>query len=188
MNYLIAKFKNSTKELSTLQGLTICGMLLALRVVLGYFSNISLSITPNAKVGFSFLPIALAGVLTGPVGAMIVGGLGDLISYFLMPMGGYFFGWTLNGILVGLLYGLLLYDYEKHFLLRIIIAEVLIGLLVEIPLGSLWLLIQFDKAFWVMAGTRGIKTLIAIPIETILILFFGSLLRKIPYLKPKSHK
>ncbi|MBQ4105615.1 MAG: folate family ECF transporter S component [Clostridia bacterium] len=182
MNNLVAKFTNSAKELGRVRSLTICAMMLALRVVLGYFSNISLSITPNAKVGFAFLPIALAAMLCGPVAGMIVGGLGDVISFILMPMGGYFFGWTLNGILVGMLYGLFLYKTDSRFLLKLILCEVFISFGVEVPLGSLWLLIQFDKAFWVMAGTRALKCLIAIPIETALVFAFSKLLKRIPKL------
>lgn len=182
MNNLIAKFKSSAKELKDVKSVTICAMLLALRVVLGYFSNLTLAVTPNAKVGFTFLPIALAAMLTGPVCGMIIGGLGDILSFIVMPMGGYFFGWTLNGILVGMLYGIFLYKNDKRLLLNLILCEILIAFLVEVPLGSLWLYIQFDKAFWVMAGTRAIKSLIAIPIETVLIFLFTKVIRRIPKL------
>ena len=84
MNILNAKvFRDSSKELTKLQSLTICAMMLALRVVLGYFSNITLAITPDIKIGFNFLPIAITGILCGPVPAMIVGGLGDLLSFLI---------------------------------------------------------------------------------------------------------
>ncbi|MBE6733729.1 MAG: folate family ECF transporter S component [Ruminococcaceae bacterium] len=178
-NSLVAKFRSSAQELSNVKGISLCAMLLALRVVVGYFANFSLAITPNAKVGFAFLPIAITGMLFGPVGAMIVGGLGDVLSFLLVPMGGYFFGWTLNGILVGLLYGLFLYKADSKILLRLIICEIIINFGVEVPLGSLWLYIQFDKAFWVMAGTRAIKCLIALPIETVLVFFFKNVLKRV---------
>lgn len=178
MNCLIAKFKDSAKELSSVKSVALCAMLLALRVVVGYFANFSLAITPNAKVGFSFLPIAITAMLFGPVCGMIVGGLGDIISFLLVPMGGYFFGWTLNGILVGMLYGLFLYKADGKMLLRLVICELLINFAVEVPLGSLWLMIQFQKAFWVMASTRAIKCLIAVPLETVLVYFFGKVVLK----------
>ncbi|MBQ8001381.1 MAG: folate family ECF transporter S component [Ruminococcus sp.] len=180
MNCLIAKFRDSAQELSSVKGVSLCAMLLALRVVVGYFANFSLAITPNAKVGFAFLPVAIASMLFGPVCGMIVGGLGDIISFLLAPMGGYFFGWTLNGILVGMLYGLFLYKTDSKILFKLIICEVLINFAVEVPLGSLWLMIQSGKAFWVMAGTRAIKCLISVPIETVLVYFFGKVvLRRI---------
>lgn len=184
MNILAAKFRDSSKELKKIQSVTICAMMLALRVVLGYFSNITLSITPDIKIGFNFLPVAIVAILCGPVCCMIVGALGDVLSFLIAPMGFYFPGWTVSGLLVGLLYGIFLYK-SKHLLLDIIVCEILIGLLIEIALGSLWLLIQYEKAFFIMAGVRGIKTLVAIPIEIIVIFFFAKVLRKVPKLKIK---
>ncbi len=182
MNILAAKFTSSAKELSKIQSLTICALMLAIRVVLGYFSNITLGITPDIKIGFNFLPIAITAILCGPVCAMIVGGLGDLLSFLIAPMGFYFPGWTISGLLVGLLYGMFLYK-SKCSLLSIIICEIVIGLFVEIALGSLWLLIQYEKAFLIMAGIRGIKTLVAVPIETAVVFFFAKVLRKVPRVK-----
>lgn len=178
MNSLVAKFRSSANELSNVRGVALCAMLLALRVVVGYFANFTLAITPNAKVGFAFLPVAIASMLFGPVCGMIVGGLGDVISFLLAPMGGYFFGWTLNGILMGMLYGLFLYKTDKKILLKLIICELLINFAIEVPLGSLWLYIQYNKAFWVMAGTRAVKCLIALPVETALVYFFEKVVLK----------
>ncbi|MBR3971887.1 MAG: folate family ECF transporter S component [Ruminococcus sp.] len=184
MNILIAKLRDSSKELTRIQSLTLCAMMLALRVVLGYFSNATLAITPDIKIGFNFLPVAITGILCGPVCAMIVGGFGDLLSFLIAPMGYYFPGWTISGILVGLLYGMFLYK-SKCSIVSIIICEVIIGIFIEIALGSLWLLIQYDKAFFVMAGVRGIKTLIATPIEIMVVFFFSKVLRKVPKLRLK---
>ncbi len=185
MNSFFAKFKDSASELGNIKSVSICAMMLALRVVVGYFANFTLAITPNAKVGFAFLPVALVSIICGPVCAMIVGGLGDILSFLIMPMGGYFFGWTLNGMLVGMLYGIFLYKNNCK-LINLIICEVVIGICVEILLGSLWLKIQFGNAFWVMTTTRGIKALISLPIEVLLIYFFTKLLKRIPFLSSKK--
>ena len=182
MNILTAKFSESSKQLKNVQGLSVCAMMLALRVVLGYFSNLTLAISPDIKVGFSFLPIAICAILCGPVAAMIVGGMGDILSFLLAPMGFYFPGWTISGILVGLLYGLFLYKADK-ILLRLIICEVIIAVFVEIALGSLWLMIQYQKGFIVMAGVRGIKTLVVTPIEIAVVYFFAKVLKKLPKFK-----
>lgn len=182
MNILAAKFKDSSKELKSIQGVTICAMMLAIRVVLGYFSNLTLAISPDIKIGFSFLPIAITAILCGPVGAMIVGGMGDILSFLIAPMGYYFPGWTISGLLVGLIYGLFLYKSDK-ILVKLIICEILIAVLVEIALGSLWLMIQYKKGFIVMAGIRGIKTLVVTPIEIVIVFFFAKVLKKMPKLK-----
>lgn len=182
MNILNAKFRSSSKSIQTIQGVCTCAMMLALRVVLGYFSNLTLAISPDIKVGFSFLPIAISAILCGPVAAMIVGGMGDLLSFLLAPMGFYFPGWTISGILVGLLYGLFLYKEDK-ILLKLIICEVLIAVFIEITLGSFWLMLQYQKGFIVMAGVRGLKTLIVTPIEIAVIYFFANVLKKMPKFK-----
>ncbi len=184
MNILIAKFRDSSRELSSVRSISICAMMLALRVVIGYFSNLTLAFSPDVKIGFAFLPVAIAAMLCGPVCGMIVGGLGDVLSFLIAPMGYYFPGWTVSGLLVGLLYGIFLYKAKK-LLPSIIICEVVIGLFIEVALGSLWLYIQFNKAFLLMAGMRGIKTLAALPIETVLVYFFSKVLSKIPLLKRK---
>lgn len=184
MNILIAKFKSSSKELKDIRSLCICAMMLSLRVVIGYFSNLTLAISPEIKLGFSFLPIAITAILCGPVAGMIVGGLGDILSFMIAPMGYYFPGWTVSGILVGLIYGIFLYK-AKNLLISTIVAEVIIGIFIEVALGSLWLLIQYQKAFLLMAGMRGLKTLVAIPFEIVLVLFFAKVLKRIPKLKIK---
>lgn len=173
------KFILSSRELSDIRKLAVCAMLLALRVVVGYFSNVLLGAFPDIKIGFNFLPIAIAAMLFGPVAGAVVGGLGDLLSFFLMPMGSYFPGWTINGILVGIIYGLFLYKNEKNLILKLIICEIITNFGVEVLLGSLWMLIQFEKAFLLMAGVRALKCLIAIPVETILIYFFTKVLKRI---------
>lgn len=173
------KFLKSAQILKKPQNIAICGMLLALRILLGYFSNLTLAITPDIKIGLTFLPIAIAGILCGPIAAGAIGALGDLICFLLAPMGAYFPGWTINGLMIGLLYGIFLFEC-KRFMPSLIICEIVSGLFVEIALGSLWLYIQYSRAFWITAGVRGIKTLVAIPIEIVVIIILEkTVLRKI---------
>lgn len=176
---LSEKFVKSAQILKKPQNLAVCGMLLALRILLGYFSNLTLAITPDIKIGLTFLPIAIAGILCGPVAAGAIGALGDLICFLLVPMGAYFPGWTISGLLIGLLYGIFLFE-SKRFIPSLVICELVSGVFVEIALGSLWLYIQYSKAFWVTAGIRGLKTLVAIPIEiAVIILFEKAIIRRL---------
>ena len=179
MSSISDKFVKSAQLLKKPQNLAVCGMLLALRILFGYFSNLTLAITPDIKIGLTFLPIAIAAMLCGPVAAGAIGALGDLICFLLVPMGAYFPGWTINGLLVGLLYGIFLFE-AKHFIPSLVACEIVSGLFVEIALGSLWLYIQFSKAFWITAGIRGVKTLVAIPIEiAVIILFEKTIIKQI---------
>ena len=79
-----------TKELITL------GLLTAVEVVLSRFCSIS---AWNIKIGFSFVPIAIGGILFGPLGGGLVGALGDFIGAVLFPIGPYFPGFTLTAFL-----------------------------------------------------------------------------------------
>ena len=163
-------------ELARPQSLAVAAMLLAVRVVLGYFSNLTLNITPSIKFSFSFLPIALCSALFGPSVGGIVGALGDIFSYILQPSGGaYFPGWTLNAMLGGIIYGLLLYKVQTtplKLLVRIIISKVIITIFVELLLGTFWLYVQFGMPYLVTLGGRAIKQLIFTPIEIAIIFAF----------------
>jgi len=182
MNVLADKFKSSAKELKKTQSLSICAMMLALRVVCGALENTGLGVMSFAKIPLNFLPVAIVAILFGPMCAMIINGLGDILSFIIVPMGYYFPGWTLNAVLIGLMYGIFIYR-SKHFVLNVIICEILIALLIEIPLGTLWLHLTYGKAFWITASARGIVTLISAPIETLVIIFVMNILKKTPSIK-----
>ena len=132
--------KESTLELKNVYSAAIIAMLLALRVVLGMFANATLPMFGNMiKISPAFLAIVLAGSMFGPVAAGLVGALGDVLSFLLMPAGGAFFpGFTISGLLTGLIYGFALY-HRKITIPRVIIAWVVNMLAVETFLAALWL-------------------------------------------------
>lgn len=173
------KFVTSVGEFPKVESLTIAGMLLAVRVVLGYFSNFSLTIIPTIKFTFSFLPISICSALLGPVMGIIVGGLGDILSFIINPQGAYFFGWTLNAMLTGLVYGLLLYK-NNITVIRTAISRVIIAFVIEVPLGTYWLIISgvSQKAYKVLFASRAIKQLAFIVFEVVLILIIGNVVIK----------
>lgn len=119
-------------------------MLLALRVVLGIFANPTLALFGNAvKISGAFLPIAVAGAMFGPIPALLVGALGDVISFLLAPTGTYFPGFTISGALTGLIYGFFLYK-NKITLPRVITAWTVNALTVETFLAAYWLFLLYS--------------------------------------------
>lgn len=119
-------------------------LLVALQVVLGKIVQINLV---SKEFNFGFLPVAVAGALLGPVPAAVVGALGDLIGSLLFPTGAYFPGFTLTGALVGLAYGLALYQKNASWV-RALIAAVS-GAVINLLLNSLWLSMLFgSKTYW----------------------------------------
>lgn len=164
------KIKSSILNLKNTKSLCITAMLLALRVILGSMFTI---ITPQAKIGFSFLPVFIASYLFGPISGALVGGLGDIVSYIINPTGGaYFPGFTINGILLGLLYGFFFYK-ESLSLKKVVFCELIYIIFIELLLSSLWLMILLDKGYFVLLASRIIKVCITCPIEIILIIIFG---------------
>ena len=135
---LIKKFKDSSAELSSVKALAVCAMMLALRVVLGMFSNFTLAIVPFVKIGFTFIPIVITAYLYGPVCAGIVGGAGDILSIILANPTAFSItpGITVCCIIEGVIYGLFLYRSEMK-LPTVIFAKVAVLLLCHLPLNTL---------------------------------------------------
>ncbi len=153
---IIQMFKKSSQNLSKIAPLCICSMMLALRIVLGMFTNFTLSFAPFVKIGFSFLPIVIVAYLYGPVCAAIVSGAGDILSivlsnptaFSIMP------GITLCYILEGLIFGVIL--YEKKELKRIILAFVMVLLLCRLPLNTLVLHLMMGIPYFELMLYRAI--------------------------------
>ncbi len=157
-------------------------MLLALRVVLGMFANATLPFFGNnVKLSGAFLPIAVTGVMFGPVPAAFVGALGDIISFILSPApGGYFPGFTISGAVTGLIYGFAFYK-NKVTLPRTITAWFVNMVLVETFLAAYWLYVlnAASAPYTFYLSARLISVAVKCIPEIILIFSVGKLAEKI---------
>ena len=88
----------------------------------------------------------------------------DLIGYIIRPTGPYFFGFTLDKALSGLLYGLFFYRRPIR-LWRAAAAKGLVSLLVNCILATYWLSILYGKSISVLLPARVIKNAAALPFE-----------------------
>ena len=138
MTAIFNKFVDSSKELSKVQTLAICAMMLALRVILGIFTNFTLAIMPFVKIGFSFIPIVIVAYLYGPVCAGIVSGAGDILSIFISNPTAFSMNpaLTLCYVWEGILYGLVLYKSDLS-LKYIIGAKAAALFLCALPLNTI---------------------------------------------------
>ena len=84
--------------------LTVIALLTALTVILNRFGSI---MTADIKIGSSFVPIMLCGMLFGPLWGGICGAAADFIGAVLFPFGTYFPGFTAVAFLSGTLFGLI---------------------------------------------------------------------------------
>ncbi len=146
---------------STTKRMVTLALLLALEIFLSRFLSIA---TPTLKIGFSFFPIAIAAMLYGPLYGGLVGGLGDFIGANLFAVGAYFPGFTVTGFLTGVVYGVFLHKQPKNPV-RVLCAALVVCLLLNLCLNTLWLQIYLGKAFWVLLPPRLVNSLVMVPIQ-----------------------
>lgn len=153
--------KHYKQKLSSLQ-ITLLGIMLGIRIILGFIP--SLKIEPYVQMGFGFIGAAFSGILFGPFYAMIVGIANDIISALLTGQS-FFFGYTLSAALGGLIYGWGLWR-KPITLKRLFIVVLIVTLLINLGLGSLWIKMMTGKAWAVFMGMRVIKNIISLFLNT----------------------
>ena len=158
----------------------ISALLLASAIVINRFLSINTSIL---SIGFTFVPLMLAGIILGWKYSLLIAALADLIGALLFPFGTYFVGYTISSALAGLVYGLLLYrkdgfKLDKKFMIRLLIAILIVTILINGGLNTLWIVITMKKAFLAILPTRVLKQLLMIPIMFLTITALSKLLTK----------
>lgn len=163
------RYAGGFNELKATHNLVLCGLMAALAVVLNYTTSIF--ITPNIRIGFSGLPNRVVEYLFGPYVGAIFGATLDILKYLLKPDGGaFFFGYTFNVMVAGVIYGSILYKKPVK-IWRIFLAELLVKAIVNCGLNTLWLAVMNGNAFMAILPARVMKNMIMLPIDT-MILFF----------------
>ena len=167
------------------QVLTLMAILIALQVVARF---LTLSIFPWLRISFTFLPIAAAAMLLGPLHGAVVGGLGDVVGFFAFPSGGsYFPGFTITNVAIGLIYGLLLHRAYKEFVFskkavwfRLMLCELLVTIACYLLLNTLWLSMLQGKAFIAIFPARLAKNIAQLPVNALLLMETGLLFKRLP--------
>ncbi len=181
MSKIKQQFIESTRQLKNPKVMTITAMFIAIGVVLGFVTNIQ--ITEFIRVGFSFLPNHFVSMMFGPVVGSVMGGITDLLKYIVRPTGPFFIGFTLNAIVEGIIVGLVLYKRPLTFK-RVLIANILIAVVVNILMTTCWLSILYSKGFFVILSTRIVKHLITVPIDSIVFYAIAKPLSNTKVIKP----
>ena len=151
-------FKFTTRTITTLALLT------AIEIVLSRFLSIS---AWNIKIGFSFVPVVVAALLFGPIGAGIVGALGDFVGAILFPIGAYFPGFTLTAFLTGCVFGLFL-QKEQNWP-RYIAAVGINQFVLSLFLNTLWISILYGSPYGPLLATRVIQSIILTTVQLVCI-------------------
>ena len=172
------------KKTVSAKSIVMLGLMVALNVVLG---RLSIQFTQEVRVSvFGFLPIALAGMLMGPLYGGLVGAAGDVLNFALFThvYGPYFPGYTVTALLSGLWYGFVLQG-KKCGWLRAIVCIVPVIVIGEMGLNSVWTYKMYPKTFWVKLPIRLLTNALECPIKIALLMGMSKLLDRFPksYLK-----
>ena len=176
MKSILSNITASAQELKKPTALVVTALMIALGVVIHSFATIPISTVLMFK--WAFLPMAVVGMLYGPIPAAICGGLIDLVSTLIMPKasGGFFIGITLCMAASGFLYGLFLYKTEK-ITLRVILSTIINFVLVTMLMTTAVLSMYYGSEFMTVLVQRFPKALLT-PIEAMLLILVLKTLKK----------
>lgn len=126
------------KQKSMTHRLVLMAMFTAVQIILSRFLSINLW---NLKIGFSFIPSVLAGILLGPLSAGLVGLVADVLGATLFPIGAFFPGFSLTSFITAFGYGFFLHKNQsvKNIVAAVLFSEI-VGTIFLNTLGfhSLW--------------------------------------------------
>ncbi|GHP12809.1 folate ECF transporter [Lentilactobacillus fungorum] len=143
----------------------VLGVLMALALILG---RLTVG-TQFLRLSFGFIMIAITSYLYGPLWSATTAALGDIIGT-LISGSPYFPGFTVSAILGAAIYGVFFYDKQISWQ-RVIFSQLLIAVLVNTVLNTLWLTVMYQTPFFGLLPVRLLKEIIMTPIQ-IAILYF----------------
>lgn len=175
-------YSDSLKELTVTKNLVLCGLLAAIAIVLGMFT---IAAGPYIKIGFSGIPNRIVEALFGPVVGCLFGGALDILKFIINPTGAFFFGFTFDAMLAGIIYGSILYQ-KPVSIPRIVIAEFLAKLICNCFLNTLWLALFFTdgtqtafNSFMALLPLRLLKNVIMWPIDSAILFISLTYIKKL---------
>jgi len=162
---MLSLLKESSAHLKKTSSLTGLALIAAINIILG---SLSIQLSPTLKIGFSFIAVGISALLYGPIATGVVGIVTDVITYMIRPNGPFFIGFTFNEFLGGFITGLILYK-KPVSIKRTFITRLVIMIIINLVLTPIWLSIMYGKGIFVAYSVRVVKSLILLPIETIVL-------------------
>ena len=145
----------------SVKSISIIGILVAMEIILARFSIH----TWNLKIGFSFIPVVVAAIFYGPVTAVLVGAIGDIMGYILFPVGAYFPGFTLTAFVTGMIFGFFL--RKSQSVLNVVLAVLCVQIFVSQFMITYWISFLYGSPYWALFATRIYQTAAMIAVEII---------------------
>jgi Protein of unknown function (DUF1393). len=152
--------KTFTSQLVTM------AFLIALEIILTRFLSINLQLI---RIGFGFLPVAVAAIMFGPLWAGVGYAVGDILGMLIFPTGPYFPGFTLTAFITGVIFGFFFYN-KKLTVPRTAAAAISVSLICTLGMNTYWLSILYGNAFAGLLPTRIAEACIMCAVEVPVIL------------------
>lgn len=159
--------------------IVVTSMLTALLIVLKSYLAIT---TPIMRISFAFFPLALTGILYGPMWAGISGGVGAVIGLLLYPVAGFHPGLTLSAVLSGIVYGAILHNKARQ-LWRIICAVFINNFIISCGLSTIWVYQMTGQAIRALLPIRIVQNILMAPIMILMIWVLGYKIIELRYNK-----
>lgn len=175
-------WQSAGKEMKSVKNLAVVSLLIALEIVISTI-YIPLPTYSTQRIYFSFLVVALIGLLYGPVVSFWAALIGDLLGFMIHPQGAFFFGYTITAICGALIFSLFLYR-TRITITKILICKLCINLFVNVGMNSLWDSMLLGSGYFPLMIARIPKNLLMLPIEVLMLCTLFTLI--IPVLK-KEH-
>ena len=156
-----------SKRINT-KTLVMAALLIALQIVFTRIISIEAGVV---RISLGFFPVAVAGMIFGPVGGGIVGALADIIGMLLFSRGNiYFFPFTISEFLYGFGFGIILYR-QNITIFKIVFFTLVQFVLLNLLLNSLWNYLYsiyvtgVDKGFFVIFSMRITSAILNLPMQ-----------------------
>ncbi|MFD0898475.1 folate family ECF transporter S component [Loigolactobacillus binensis] len=145
--------------------IALLGVLIALQTILGSMFSLQFLLT---KISFSFLITAIMATLVPPLVTASSSALANVLGMLLMPKFTFFPGFVLTAFLTGLVFGYAFY-HKTPRLRRILWASLIVTLVLNLGLNSLWLHLMYQTPWLPLLSGRLVQELITFPIYSSLL-------------------
>lgn len=131
-------FGKNVKNICIISVLFSCMIICKMLPIPSGFGSLGISLT--------YLFFSLIALIYGPICGIFIGFCSDIIGHFMNSSGVFFFGYTINSLLAGFVYGLCFYKKRITFV-NCFIARTTVNLLINALLGSLWWKLLYNSDF-----------------------------------------
>ncbi len=167
-----AYWKAAAGRLKSPKILAVSALLVAVTIAI---TTLYIPLPNNLHVFFDYTPKALCAMVCGPVAALGVGFVMDILGFLARPMGAFFPGYTVTTMVAMLIYALGFYN-QRLTVPRIAITKLAVNVICNIGLNSLWNSMLMGKAFTVFLMGSATKNLLLWPVEVIVMVLIFRLI------------